>query len=434
MSDSRKHILFVDEEPAVQRNVARILSIGASDLRLTCASDGAEALRVIERGRVDLLITSLVMPVIDGVELLRHLANRRMKLPVVVVTERSLPPEARPQAGCRVTYIREPIEREPLLRCVNEQLSARLDAASGGVTLVDLLNLLRLERRSCALRVSAGAEQGTLFFKAGALIDARHGEITGMSAALEILRWQAPAVVLDILVRARTPTVFATLGELLEACFAEDELHATQLGGNQGGRMERVDTVRIGSPGPGPAGPTATRPPFLSLVPAASSVDEPEVREAPDATPGPAPAHAEAVWEHPAVQAKIAGMVAAALEIEGATAAALASWEFDRSLGPPRGTERAHLEAVVAGHCRIMRAMAAMMARLGMSGPLRDMVITSEDGVVDILAPLRGDEGLFLWVEIDQRRGSMALAHHRAQKLVREFVAADGLHEVMYGR
>ena len=41
----RKHILFVDEEPAVQRNVAKILSIGAPDLRLTYASDGAEALR-----------------------------------------------------------------------------------------------------------------------------------------------------------------------------------------------------------------------------------------------------------------------------------------------------------------------------------------------------------------------------------------------------
>ena len=427
MDDNRKHILFVDEEPAVQRNVARILSVGAPDLRLTYASDGAEALRVIERDPVDLLITSLVMPVIDGIELLRHLANRRTTLPVVVVTERQLPPvEARAPADCRVTYIREPIEREPLLRCVSEQLTARPDATPGGVSLVDLLYLLRIERRSCALRVSAGAEQGTLFFAAGALIAASHGALIGMSAAIEILRWPAPAVALDMLVRPRMPTVFATLGELVDAArLAGEGRRAPQLGKLQGGHVV---------PAAIPAGPTGTRPPFLSLVPAASSVEEPEECEAPGSTLGPAPAHAEAVWEGPAAQAKITEVIAAALEIDGATAAALASWEFDRSLGPPRGTEPGHLDAAVAGHCRIMRVMAAMTTRLGMGGTLRDMLLTSENGRVDILAPLRGDDGLFLWVEIDQRRGSMALAHRRVQMLVGELGAALGLREVMYGQ
>ena len=112
MSDSRKHILFVDEEAAIQRDVARILSVGAPDPRLTCASDGAEALRALERGRVDLLITSLAMPVIDGVELLRHLANRRVTLPVIVIAERGpASTETRTPAGCRVEYLREPLDR-----------------------------------------------------------------------------------------------------------------------------------------------------------------------------------------------------------------------------------------------------------------------------------------------------------------------------------
>ena len=112
MGDSQRHILFVDEEAAVQRDVARSISVGAPDVRLTCASDGAEALRALERGRVDLLITSLAMPVIDGVELLRHLANRRVSLPVIVIAERGpASTETRTPAGCRVEYLREPLDR-----------------------------------------------------------------------------------------------------------------------------------------------------------------------------------------------------------------------------------------------------------------------------------------------------------------------------------
>jgi hypothetical protein len=151
----------------------------------------------------------------------------------------------------------------------------------------------------------------------------------------------------------------------------------------------------------------------------------------PGATPGPAPAHAEAVWERQAVQARISEAVAAALEIDGATAAALASWELDRSLTPLDRAEHRRLEVVVAGHCRVMRVMAGMMKRLGTSGTLRDMMITDEDGRSDILTPLPGDDGLFLWVEIDQRHSSLALAHLRVKKLVGELA---GLCKVLADR
>lgn len=439
MGDGRKHVLFVDGEPAIQRNVARIVSVGAPELRLSCASNGAEALRTLERDRVDLLITSLMMPVIDGVELLRHLANRRTIVPVLVLTEEGSPAvETRSQAGRRVDFIREPIEREPLLRAVRDKLGA--GPAQGGVTLVDLLYLLKTARRSAAVRVSAGAEQGALFVSAGALIDARHGSTVGMSAALEVLRWHDPVVTLDILVRARTPTIFASLEELLTAArqvddIAEEEALTTRRSLALGA-PPAVETLAVVAPAPPVASVTPPRRPHLSLVPAAVEeeaaeqdvVEEAAEEETPaNAVPGPAPAHAQAPWERPAVQAKIAATIAAALKIEGAVAAALASWEVDHSVGTIGGAQTRPLESMISGHCRIMRAMAAMMARLGMTGSFRDISLTNENGHLDVLMPLRGEDGLFLWLEIDQRRGNLVLAHRRAQKLIDEL--SEAIHE-----
>lgn len=418
------HILFVDEEPAIQRNVVRSLSAAAPELRLTCAGDGAEALRALDRGGVDLLITSLVMPLIDGVELLRHLANRRVTLPVIVISEHEPPSaELRAQAGCRVEHVREPIDGESLLRCVHALLQEGAPARRG-VTLADLLIVLRMERRTCALRLTAGSEQGALFFSAGALLDARCGEIMGMSAVLEMFSWQGTVFALDVLIRTRTPTVFATIGELFAALprvAVEVAVGGARRSVAQGGSVELVEGGRGGAPAPAPAH-LAVRPPFLSLVPAVVPVVVPPSAPASsEPAPGPAPARAEAAWEQRAAQAKIRGVVAEALEIDGATAAALASWELDHSLGA-QGTAGQALEAVVFGHCRVLRAMSTVMARTGLSAGFRDLLITSEDGQLDIFAPLRGEDGLFLWVAIDQRRGSLALARRRVQQIAGELV------------
>lgn len=431
------HILFVDEEPAIQRSVTRMLADGAPGLRLTCASDGAEALRVLERGGVDLLITSLVMPLIDGVELLRHLANRRAGLPVIVVSEHEPPPaELRAASGCRVEHLREPIAAEPLLRCVHALLGEG-PPARRGVTLVDLLVVLRMARTTGALRVSAGAEQGALFFAAGALIDARLGELMGMSAVLEICGWQAPVLALDVLVRARSPTVFATLGELLAALpggAAEVANQGVRLGVVQGGGRGFAEHghSHISEPA---AGLPATGARYLSLVPAivpvvavrpassssSPSPSSPRAGVGAGAAPGPAPDHAGAPWEQAAAQVKIRGAIAEALDIDGAVAAALASWELDHSLGA-LGRAGETLEVAVSGHCRVMRAMSTVLTRIGTNTSFRDLLITSEDGLLDILAPLRGEDGLFLWVAIDQRRGSLALARRTVQKIVGELM------------
>jgi hypothetical protein len=69
-----------------------------------------------------------------------------------------------------------------------------------------------------------------------------------------------------------------------------------------------------------------------------------------------------------------------------------------------------------------MRAMATVMARVGPGTSFRDLLITAEDGRLDVLAPLRGEDGLFLWVAIDPQRGSLALARRKVQEIVGELV------------
>ncbi len=63
-------VLFVDDEPALARATARIVAARSGFHALTAAS-GAEALEVLRTHAVDVLVSDIDMPEMDGIELVR---------------------------------------------------------------------------------------------------------------------------------------------------------------------------------------------------------------------------------------------------------------------------------------------------------------------------------------------------------------------------
>ena len=61
-------ILVVDDS-SVERCLASSLLAEKSDYRILFAEDGRKALEVLRRSTIDLVVTDLVMPVMDGLEL-----------------------------------------------------------------------------------------------------------------------------------------------------------------------------------------------------------------------------------------------------------------------------------------------------------------------------------------------------------------------------
>jgi CheY-like chemotaxis protein len=77
-------ILVVDDEPLLRQNLSKFLAVLGHDVLV--AGNGREALAVIERSSVDLVITDVNMPDMDGLELLNALRGRMPPLPTVVMS------------------------------------------------------------------------------------------------------------------------------------------------------------------------------------------------------------------------------------------------------------------------------------------------------------------------------------------------------------
>ncbi|MDX1599982.1 MAG: GAF domain-containing protein [Anaerolineales bacterium] len=83
-----QRVLLVDDDASVQAIIHELLA--DSSLELLTASNGQEALDLIEQERPDVILLDLMMPVMDGFEVLRALQEQGVQTPVIVLTAKDL--------------------------------------------------------------------------------------------------------------------------------------------------------------------------------------------------------------------------------------------------------------------------------------------------------------------------------------------------------
>src|ERR1035438_2695208 len=79
-----KRILIVDDDPDVHQYLK--VALKGVPGYFESAADGLDALQKIEAAHWDLVITDVIMPVMDGMELLERIYRMRPAMPVVVMT------------------------------------------------------------------------------------------------------------------------------------------------------------------------------------------------------------------------------------------------------------------------------------------------------------------------------------------------------------
>src|SRR3972149_4877905 len=79
-----KKILIVEDEKTIARPLT--LKLKCSVFEAQNAYDGQEALDVLAKSKFDLIILDLVMPKVNGFEVLEKLKEQHSKTPVIVVS------------------------------------------------------------------------------------------------------------------------------------------------------------------------------------------------------------------------------------------------------------------------------------------------------------------------------------------------------------
>ena len=148
---STARILVVDDEDVLREMLGDALRL--SGFEVLEAADGSKALTILQGGKVDLIISDVNMPGMDGYEMLSHLRAQGDQTPAIMLTARR--ERADVTKGLKLgadDYVTKPFGLEELILRVNAVLSRTMGAAStsprltcGPVEMVDELHQVTVD-------------------------------------------------------------------------------------------------------------------------------------------------------------------------------------------------------------------------------------------------------------------------------------------------
>ncbi len=118
MAETQRTILIVDDEPQILRLVEKMIGRRANVL---LAPRPSEALRICESQKVDILISDMQMPEMDGTRLAERVLKLHPEMSVLLISGQYKDPPAAARAG-RVKFLKKPFFPSDLVQMLEAML------------------------------------------------------------------------------------------------------------------------------------------------------------------------------------------------------------------------------------------------------------------------------------------------------------------------
>ena len=186
-----KNILIVDDEETLLLIIASRFKNYRDRFTVFTARNGKEAVKILETEKINIVVTDLKMPEMDGFELLIYMDNNFPSIPVIVNSAYCNPEiQLKIDAIGTIRILDKAVDFDLLLEVVMQELEDHPSGSISGISTSGFLQLIEMEQKTCLLEVqSAGQTKGLLYIVKGDLYDARCGDLSGEDAAYKVIGW-----------------------------------------------------------------------------------------------------------------------------------------------------------------------------------------------------------------------------------------------------
>ncbi len=189
-------VLIAEDNPNLIKLLKVCLKKYEDKFKLITVENGEEAIAILKKEAISLLVTDLKMPKLNGFHLLAYMNENYPETPCVVMTAYGTPKIEKRLKQEVLHYIEKPFEPDDLARIIipaleHDMTALQKKAPSGslkGISVATFLQLVEIEEKTCLLEVnSVNEEIGLFYFENGQLYDAVYKEFVGEEAALKMI-------------------------------------------------------------------------------------------------------------------------------------------------------------------------------------------------------------------------------------------------------
>ena len=211
----RKKVLIVDDDRVIIRIITDALK-EQPELDIVAASDGKQAIDMLNSEEIDLVVTDLYMPIVNGLQLLSYMSRNRHGIPAMVLTGHgSKELEAKIKSLGDFQYYEKPMDVNVLSEIILKALYSAPAGQIHGVSTASFLQLIDIEERVCTLKIRSDKRFGRLYFDKGELIAAETGQLRGEQAAFEIISWENSVIEIENVCRKNRREINKSLMHIL---------------------------------------------------------------------------------------------------------------------------------------------------------------------------------------------------------------------------
>lgn len=201
MTKNLKKVLIVDDEETLTWSMAKSLSKDKDKYEVIISNNGREALAQMEKNKIDLVITDIRMPDINGLDLLVKIKKEYPQTKVIIMTAYGSS-DVQKEADQRgsLYYVEKPFEISDIRKIIIDLISKKkgFQGKLVGLQLTDIIQMNCLSRLTTALIITRDGEKGIIYLNEGEIIHAECGEKKGAEAFYNILSWQEGEFVSNI--------------------------------------------------------------------------------------------------------------------------------------------------------------------------------------------------------------------------------------------
>lgn len=226
------NILIVESDPKNLQILKE--SFESAGFLVDIASDGQEALKLIQTQKPDIVLTEVDLPKLDGFQLLKKIQENLIgvNIPLIFLTNRRDISDKLESLRSGVKdymikplHVKEIIARvNMVLRRLNKVKQAEIDAAKKMVgrleeqNVMDLVESFGVKRQSGVLTVyDEFNRSGEIYFRDGAVVNASLGNLKGENAVYEMMTWRNGHFIMNFKDIVTEDTIaVSNLGLLLE--------------------------------------------------------------------------------------------------------------------------------------------------------------------------------------------------------------------------
>jgi len=191
-------IILIEDEEVLLQTYTHLLEQTIPEYEILAHNNGSDGLKTIREVNPSLIITDLRLPDIDGLLILDEVSKKHPNVPVIVVSGFFGLDQIKEVIGEpeNITFISKPFDPHIFGSFIETLLSIKADCTINGISLLNIMQMISADQKSCYLELMEGDRSGVVSFTDGEVRFARTERFRGVDAIMQISEWKNPIILI----------------------------------------------------------------------------------------------------------------------------------------------------------------------------------------------------------------------------------------------